>query len=366
MWGNIIMSKLKVLVITGSFGNGHLMVSNTLNKALNDYDIDVVTHDLYLEAHPLLTRLIKDWYLKCFAHFKPTYKFFYYARQEKLNTCFYKKYGLAYLKNIIDKHNPDLILNTFPTPVLSLIKEEFGLDIPIHTVITDYCVHKNWVINNTDVYYVATEKMKGDLIKKGVLPEMIKVTGIPISKEFKIKTDRNAWLNKFNLSTDKNTILVCTGSLGLLKGFKKYVKKIATKNDNQVIIICGKNDILREQLKLEFHNYKNILIIGYTTNMNHWMSCADIMITKPGGITLTEALATETPVILYKPTPGQEMENALYFQEKKLALVANNRKELKEYTEHLLADKNFIHSIKTEMRRVRTASSAESIIENLV
>ncbi len=366
MWGNIIMSKLKVLVITGSFGNGHLMVSNTLNKALNDYDIDVVTHDLYLEAHPLLTRLIKDWYLKCFAHFKPTYKFFYYARQEKLNTCFYKKYGLAYLKNIIDKHNPDLILNTFPTPVLSLIKEEFGLDIPIHTVITDYCVHKNWVINNTDVYYVATEKMKGDLIKKGVLPEMIKVTGIPISKEFKIKTDRNAWLNKFNLSTDKNTILVCTGSLGLLKGFKKYVKKIATKNDNQVIIICGKNDILREQLKLEFHNYKNILIIGYTTNMNHWMSCADIMITKPGGITLTEALATETPVILYKPTPGQEMENALYFQEKKLALVANNRKELKEYTEHLLADKNFIHSIKTEMRRVRTASSAEYIIENLV
>ena len=74
------MKNLKVLVITGSFGNGHLMVSNSLNTILEHYNIDVIQHDLYLEAHPLLTRVIKDWYMRCFTHFKPTYKLFYYAR----------------------------------------------------------------------------------------------------------------------------------------------------------------------------------------------------------------------------------------------------------------------------------------------
>jgi processive 1,2-diacylglycerol beta-glucosyltransferase len=360
------VTKTKVLVITGSFGHGHLMVSNVLNKALRDKNIDVVTHDLYLEAHPILTQWIKSWYMTCFTHFKPTYKFFYYARQEKLDSCIYKTYGLSYLKDIINKHKPDIILNTFPTPVLSMVKQRFSLDIPIHTVITDYCVHKNWIVENTDIYYVATEKMRNDLIKRGVNKNIIKISGIPISHEFKIKTDRNAWLKKHGLSIDKNTILVCTGSLGLLKGFKKYVKKTSTKKDNQVVIICGKNQALKDQLNMEFYDYNNVLILGYTSNMNHWMSSSDLMITKPGGITLTEALTTETPVILYKPTPGQEMENAIYFQENKMAFIAHNRKDLKYHTELLLENEDKIATLKEQMRSNQKHASVETIVGHIL
>lgn len=358
-------NRFKVLVITGSFGNGHLKVSTTLNKALEDYNIDVVTHDLYMEAHPLLTKVVKDWYIKCFTHFKPTYKFFYYARQEQLNTCVYKKYGLNYLKNIIEQHEPDLILNTFPTPVLSLIKDELDINIPIHTVITDYCAHKNWVIENTHTYYVATDKLKSDLLSRGVDESMVKITGIPISQEFNIKTDKESWLKRFNLSPNKNTILVCTGALGLLKGFRSYVKTISNNSNSQIVIICGKNDSLRAKLKNEFKSYENILILGYTKSMHHWMSSSDLMITKPGGITLTEALATETPVILYKPTPGQEFENAVYFNENKMALIANNKRELIKHTENLLRNTNIRTNLKTQMRKAKNNTAIENILENI-
>ncbi|CAD2072969.1 Processive diacylglycerol beta-glucosyltransferase [Jeotgalicoccus aerolatus] len=360
------MKNLKVLVITGSFGNGHLMVSNSLNTILEHYNIDVIQHDLYLEAHPLLTRVIKDWYMRCFTHFKPTYKLFYYARQDQLNSCIYKKYGLNHLKTIIDIHQPDLILNTFPTPVLGLIKKELDITIPIHTVITDYCAHKNWVIENTHTYYVATKKIKFDLISKGVAAGMIKITGIPIAQNFKIKTDRTAWLKRFNLSPDKKTILISTGALGILKGFKSYVKSCADDINTQLVIICGKNDSLRLKLKNDFRTCSNVVIIGYTKSMKHWMSSSDVLITKPGGITLTEALVTETPVILYKPTPGQEMENAIYFQTNKMALVANNKKELMTHTESIIRNHSIRHTIKSQMRKEKNQQAAENIIENIL
>ena len=195
---------------------------------------------------------------------------------------------------------------------------------------------------------------------------MIKITGTPISNSFKIQTDRTAWLKRFNLSPKKETILIATGAHGSLKGFRSYVKSYANHEDTQIVIVCGRNDELRHKLKNDFKYADNILIIGYSKSMNHWMSSSDIMITKPGGITLTEALATETPVILYKPTPGQEFENAMYFHDKKMALVANNKIELRQHTESLLRNQTIIHTIKSRMRKIRNQRAAESIIANIL
>src|SRR5699024_5143255 len=128
----------------------------------------------------------------------------------------------------------------------------------------------------------------------------------------------------------------------------------------------GKHHSLCLKLKNVFRTCSNVVIIGYTKSMKHWMSSSDVLITKPGGITLTEALVTETPVILYKPTPGQEMEDAIYFQTNKMALVANNKKELMTHTESIIRNHSIRHTIKSQMRKEKNQQAAENIIENIL
>jgi len=137
----MVSQNKKLLIITGSFGNGHLQVTNSIVKQFGEMNLNhltVIEHDLFLEAHPIMTSIAKQWYINSFKYFRNMYKFFYYSRPEQIDKCFYKYYGLNKLLNLLIKEKPDLILLTFPTPVVSVLTEQFNLNIPIATVMTDY------------------------------------------------------------------------------------------------------------------------------------------------------------------------------------------------------------------------------------
>ena len=156
----------------------------------------------------------------------------------------------------------------------------------------------------------------------GVPREQIKVTGIPISDKFEQDIDKATWLRQNNLDPDKPTILMSAGAFGVSKGFDQMIQEILESSPHsQVVMICGKSKELKRSLSAIFKDYDNVLILGYTKHMNEWMASSQLMITKPGGITISEALTRQIPMIFLNPAPGQELENALYFEQRDTAAL---------------------------------------------
>lgn len=362
--------KKKILILTGSFGNGHTQVTNSIVSYLNKmqlHDLTVIEHDLFLEAHPIITTLCKQWYINSFKYFRRMYKTFYYSRPEKIDTCFYKYYGLNKLLNLLLKEKPDLILLTFPTPVVSVLTEQFNMNIPIATVLTDYRMHKNWITPNSTRYYVATEDLKAELTNIGIPSEQTKVTGIPVSAQFETPIDREQWLLQHHLDPDAPTILMSAGAFGVSKGFQQMIERIIAETPNaQVVMVCGRNKALKRQLSSDFKGTKNVLILGYTKEMNEWMAASQLMITKPGGITISEGLARQIPMIFLNPAPGQELENAYYFEAKGFGKIAQTPTEAIDIVTHLIQQPQERQRMVQHIIDARVSNSTQKLCDDLL
>ncbi|WP_336878309.1 diglucosyl diacylglycerol synthase [Staphylococcus nepalensis] len=360
----------KILIITGSFGNGHLQVTQSVVNQFNEMNLDnltVIEHDLFLEAHPILTSICKKWYINSFKYFRNMYKSFYYSKPDQIDKCFYKYYGLNKLINLLLKEKPDLILLTFPTPVMSVLTEQFDMNIPIATVMTDYRLQKNWVTPHSQKYYLATEELKDEFAAIGIPRNQLKVTGIPISDKFEKDIDTTSWLRQNNLNPEKPTILMSAGAFGVSKGFGQMIYDILTKSPHsQVVMICGKNKELKRTLANQFKDYDNVLILGYTKQMNEWMASSQLMITKPGGITISEALTRQIPMIFLDPAPGQELENAIYFEEKGYGKIAYTPKEAIQQVASLTNNSTSLKEMTKAMSESRIPYSTYKLCKDLL
>ncbi|ALM56555.1 diglucosyl diacylglycerol synthase [Staphylococcus equorum] len=366
----MVTQNKKILILTGSFGNGHLQVTQSVVNQFNEMNLDnltVIEHDLFLEAHPILTSICKKWYINSFKYFRNMYKAFYYSRPDQLDKCFYKYYGLNKLINLLLKEKPDLILLTFPTPVMSVLTEQFDMNIPIATVMTDYRMQKNWITPHSQRYYLATEDLKDEFASIGIPKSQIKVTGIPIADKFEEDIDKTSWLRQNSLAPDKPTILMSAGAFGVSKGFDQMIQEILNRSPHsQVVMICGKNKELKRTLSAQFKNYDNVLIVGYTKHMNEWMASSQLMITKPGGITISEALTRQTPMIFLNPAPGQELENANYFEEKGFGLIADTPEEAIQQVATLTNTPSKIAEMTQSMNESRIPYSTYKLCNDLL
>lgn len=366
----MVSQNKKLLIITGSFGNGHIQVTNSIVKQFGEMNLNhltVIEHDLFLEAHPIMTSIAKQWYINSFKYFRNMYKFFYYSRPEQIDKCIYKYYGLNKLLNLLIKEKPDLILLTFPTPVVSVLTEQFNLNIPIATVMTDYRLHKNWVTPHSNRYYVATKDLKNEMQSIGIEREDIKVTGIPISKQFEEPLDRYHWLSKHKLDPDKKVILMSAGAFGVSTGFSTMISQIDMHaKDAQVVMICGNSKSLKNELREHFKDNKNVLILGYTKHMNEWMASSQLMITKPGGITISEAFSRHLPLIFLNPAPGQELENANYFEHKGYGKIANSPEEATKMVISLTNQPNKLKQMTHLLEENYLEKSTENICNDLL
>lgn len=366
----MVTQNKKILIITGSFGNGHMQVTQSIVNQLNEMNLNhlsVIQHDLFMEAHPIMTSICKKWYINSFKYFRNTYKRFYYSRPNELDKCFYKYYGLNKLINLLIKEKPDLILLTFPTPVMSVLTEQFNINIPIATVMTDYRMHKNWITPYSQRYYVATKDTKDDFIEVGVPASYIKVTGIPIADKFEESIDKEEWLSQQHLDPSKPTILMSAGAFGVSKGFDYMINNILEKSPNsQVVMICGRSKELKRSLKAKFKDNPSVIILGYTNHMHEWMASSQLMITKPGGITISEGLSRCIPMIFLNPAPGQELENAYYFESKGFGKIADTPNEAIDIVSDLTNNEETLKVMSSKMLESKVGYSTRKICKDLL
>ena len=356
----------RILLITGSFGNGHLQVSKNVREIFEKYygdKVTVIESDLFLQAHPNLTPVLKKLYLYSFSYFRDIYGYLYYAGRNQSDISVYRYFSYEYLKRLMKEVKPDIIISTFPTPALSLLKNK---KIPIVNIITDYHFHKSWLTKGAFRYYVATNDTEKELLKLGVEKNKIKKFGIPIAEKFDDILDVDSWLKDNGLSTTKNTVLLSAGAFGVSTDFAMLIEQLKKKsNDVQVVVICGKNKKLKNELEYKYSRDNDVKIFGYTENMYEWMKSSSVLITKAGGVTISEALASNIPLILFNPVPGQEMENARYFKKHNMAKIAENQEKVLKYVEQLLS-KDDIEMMKINMLKNYLPKASYNICEDIM
>ncbi|NPC92720.1 diglucosyl diacylglycerol synthase [Bacillus sp. WMMC1349] len=360
-----------ILILTANYGNGHVQVAKTLYKECERLGFKNVTvSNLYQESNPVVSEITQFLYLKSFSIGKQFYRLFYYGvdkiyNKRKFNIYF--KMGNKRLDQLVKQHKPDIIINTFPMIVVPEYRRRMGKVIPTFNVMTDFCLHKIWVHEHIDKYYVATDYVKAKLVEIGTHPNNVKITGIPIRRQFEEDIDTEEIYAKYQLSKDKKVLLIMAGAHGVLKNVKELCESLVKKDDVQVIVVCGKNVTLKNSLEeLEAAHPHKLKTFGYVERIDELFRVTDCMITKPGGITLTEATAIGVPVILYKPVPGQEKENALFFEEKGAAIVINRHEEILESVSSLLADEQRLNQMKQNIKSLHLSQSSEVILKDIV
>lgn len=331
-------SVTKLLFLTGDYGEGHKQAANALKEAsdLYNHDIESVILDVTTLQSSNLDILTKHVFNTGVKKFPSLYHYFYQKTKEpnrmsQLLKDFTER-GIDKLYEKIQDIQPRVLISTFPAAagMVSRLKQKELINIPSITVITDHSVHCSWIHPETDLYIVGSEPVKEELMRQGIPNHKVAITGIPIHPKF-AEPYHHLWLkDKHHVKKDLPTILIMGGGLGLFKGVFPLLKELETLPDViQIIVVCGHNEQLKDKLmKFGYHSKHNIVVFGYVNFIDELMAISDIMISKPGGLTISEAIAMELPMIIYKTIGGQEQDNADFLISTQLALFAKDNKEV--------------------------------------
>ncbi|MDA8220445.1 glycosyltransferase [Desulfosporosinus sp.] len=370
------MKKLKVLVFSASFGNGHLRAAEAVIEGIQIQEPSAII--MHLDFGDFLSKpintMIKNIYGEIINHIPKLWGRFYYktsmVQPRSLSQRFLNKLGRKEFLRYINVFKPDFIVCTYPTvsSVLAQLRYEKVLKVPVVTIITDYTVHSHWVHPSVDRYIVACTEVKDSLIAWGIEGSRIHVTGIPVSPKFEDQTDRGYILSKLGLKLNLPTFLVMGGSYGVLKSANRICKKLAnSKVPVQAIIVCGKNEKLYHSLKELIIQARNPIVrLEYVHNVEELMSVSDLIITKAGGLTVSEALTKHLPLVIYKPIPGQEEENAHYVQKIGAGIVAHTEAELGQLINHFLMNPGEVEKMREKAAVALPGHSTERAVEEML
>lgn len=346
---------MRVLIFSVSAGGGHKNAAEAIKSyiELNDPKSNVVILDTLKYINPMLDKVIIGSYINTIKITPSLFGKLYNVSEDdygltsvsaKLNEIFSSK-----LVPFVTKFKPQIIICThpFPTEMISIMKEKYKSDLPAVAILTDYAPHNFWLHPNINAYVVSNSDMIDDMVERGVSRETIFDLGIPVKPSFLVKYDRSQTLKTLGLSPDKTTILIMGGSLGMGKIASVYEELSKVKQNIQIIVIAGKNKKLYyELINLQKSSDKETRIIGYTDKVNKYMQACDLLLTKPGGLTITEALICKLPLAIFSPIPGQEEKNTEFLMKHNLAVSLGSGKNCSEVLENLLSSPDKLNILK--------------------
>ena len=250
------------------------------------------------------------------------------------NTLYAKK-----LYNYIMKNNIDVVISShlFPMEALTYLKIKYNLKAKCYGILTDYTCIPFLEETKLDGYFVAHEEIGKELIKKKINKSKIFSTGIPITNKFITKISKSEARKKLKLSLEDKLVLIMTGGVGcgdVVEILNALL--INLDNNEKIVVLVGKNNELKNKIKNLFHKNKRIIIIPFTKKVNLYMDACDLLLTKPGGLSSTEAAVKNIPFIHTMPIPGCETKNAIFFAKHHMSIKVDSLKDLVIETKKVL------------------------------
>lgn len=366
---------MNVLIFTVSAGDGHNQVASTLSDAILDtgdnHKVEII--EIFNYLNPKLQKILIKGYLGSIKYIPELYGYFY-KKTEESDSSFYevgellnKAFLSKKLFKLLSDFEPDIIICTHPIPAeaLSILKRNNKVFIPIITTITDYTLHPIWLSDEVDYYIFASDILKYELDYWQIPRSKAKFYGIPVRESFYNRASKKSLLSKLNLE-DKFTAILMGGGLGLGK-ISETIDCILNNNiDIQLLVVTGKNEDLYNNLAENYmyeNKFNNLKIFGYINNIDEFMGVSDVIITKPGGLTITEAIIKELPMIVTSNLPGQEERNTGFILNNGIGMIAPNESSLISCIRVLRHDSYKVNMIKENMRRLKKPKAAYDIAD---
>ncbi|SDD77794.1 processive 1,2-diacylglycerol beta-glucosyltransferase [Paenibacillus sp. UNCCL117] len=356
---------IRALILTGDLGDGHRQAARALAEArgaVGRPQVETEVVDYMQEVYTLLHPVIKYGFLHGVEKLPFLYGYFYRRSRESMELSAaarsFLRLGQSRLEELLKAKQPDLVICTFPlaAAAVSLLKEKGRCSAALVTVITDYADHALWVQPHTDLFLVGSEKVARALEKRGIAESRISVTGIPVRTSFFGGGDRASYRSELGLDPKRQVVLVMGGGWGLMtEETRSLIRSPLVRERLQLVFLCGSNEKARRLLEKELASMPtpHVRILGFTEEVHRWMGSADLLLTKPGGLTTSEAIASGLPMLLYKPIPGQEEENAKALVEAGVAIRASKDRRLLDQLLELAQSKAKLEEMRLKAGRLR-------------
>lgn len=389
----------KVLIMSASTGGGHNRAARAIkeeleNKTIDGLPIQCEIIDSLKLVNTTMDKIISRGYEKSAIYTPKAYGSVYRLSETSLisknefKDNLLTSYMSKKFKTLLNEKEPDLIIGTHPFPMIALstmkklyneqptthLSESFHryntkVDVPtMISVLTDYTTHSTWIQNEIDYYVVGHEYVKELLIFDGVKENKVKPFGIPVEKSFLSNKDKDTVLGELGLSPEKLTVLLMGGSFGAGNIKETLEELLEIDRDFQILVITGRNESLKEKIDKKIHTTKHdktVCVLGFTDKMNDILASVDVLITKPGGLTTTEALLKDVPMIIPYYIPGQEEENLDFLSNCGAALRTTKKYTLSVLLKVLIDDPSRLEMLKKNIKSIRKFNSALNI-SNLV
>ncbi len=323
---------MKILILTAKYGMGHVSAANSIKEEIEKFhpgaQVEIV--DFYEYSMPFLAKYMYKAFKAIVKYTQSFYiKFYEQNDREKSTTDIITKKFACMTSQIISEEKPDMIISTFPmiSQGVGYYKEVYGGDIHLVTVITDVSSHYEWLNPYTDAYLVASHQLKEKIVEKGIDEDKVHVFGIPVSNKFKKirinkarklyskKSDKLAVLGEYK---KKKELLIIGGGLGILPDEDTFYDKLNRIDNLHTTLVVGNNENLYNLIN---GRYENIEVLGFTDRVPELMEKADCVMTKPGGITVFEAIYSMTPIISFDTKLPNELKNQDFIVDEDFGIV---------------------------------------------
>ena len=339
---------MRILIATVTAGAGHLQAASALEEAWRAARPgDVVEKvDLLDYVSRLQRKVYVQGYVKLVEHapelwgmvFKKTDNPAWLRKVARFRRGFAERTNKKFVK-YLKAFQPDAVVCTHYLPVEIMAHlERKGFNPMTVCVVTDFEAHALWMEQAVDLYCVAAEETKASLVARGASAENVVVTGIPIAPKFSSIPNPRAVRKTYGFRDDLPVLLVLGGGFGMGPVGRVLSALDSIDRDFQTLVVAGRNEKLRRELACGDYRHPT-RVLGFATNMHELMAVADLIISKPGGLTTSEALAMGKPLFIFNPIPGQEAANSDFLLERGAAAKVNRMEDLPFRLEQLIGSR---------------------------
>lgn len=370
---------MKILLLTVTAGYGHHATAKALADLFEQRGAETKVVDVYEYISKVVRTAISQGYLLSSKYTPELYRLFYATtsrNKEKLNKLNIVKIvntlGAFKFEHFVDNFEPDAIVCThvLAAHLISEMKNRGMVDAPCIGVVTDYCIHPYWEdVVNMEALVTASELITHAAIKRGIPKERILPLGIPIHPKFNQEISKEDACEQLGLDTERPIVLVMGGSMGYGNS-RKLVKKILSLGiDCQILAVCGNNQRAYNRLMVlqeEYEGSCTIRVMGFVDNVEVLMSAADCIVTKPGGLTVSEAIAKGVPMILVNPIPGQEERNVEFLLNTGIASLVTKTFPLDEALYYLFNNPVRLRTVRETIRAIGHPDASNQLVNYVI
>ena len=364
-----------VLILSAHTGGGHDAAAKALQEALAEQGANAQVMDCLAFGGAWLSRVVSGTYVRMVQHVPGSFGLMYRASKTISTTrhkspiyLFNSSYAFR-MERTLERFRPDAIVCThiFGAHSVTHLKHKGSYAGPLALIMTDYTIHPFTEDVEMDVLYVAHPDMLAECRKRGVSEDKVQAIGIPVGLDCRPCHDKAAAKEAAGLDPARKEVLLVGGSMGagnLPDTIAALLPSLG--QDGHLTVICGSNEHARASAQERFGDDPRLTVLGRVSPLAPLMSAADALVTKPGGLTISEAMTIGTPMVIVNPIAGCETANASFLEDKGLALFAHGIGELPEKVAHLLRDDAARQAMIDAQHREVDADSARHMAEDLL